>query len=193
MDKIVAKHREFEIIEIISNNIFKCSYKNKTYIISKLDINDSEYKEKLFELSKLCHSGVLQPKLKFIDKKQGYIVREYVEGVSLFDYILDHDFDESIYKQVFYNSYCARIFGINLCFNLKSWILVGDDLYYNDLYCEKYKKENDFTKSEIRKWFLSKELAKYYENNGVLIDKSRIKLEYEVNKEMVLMTCKYYL
>ena len=193
MDKIVVKRKEFEIIEIISNNIFKCSFKNKEYIITKLNVNDAFYKENLLQISRLCHSAVVQPKLFVIDKKQGYVVRESLDGTSMFDYILDHDFDENIYKQVFYNSYLARIAGLNLDFDLKSWIMVGDKLYYYSLFVEKYNPNNDFTKAKIRNWFLGNELSKYYENNGVLFDKLRLKDDYTVNKEMVLMTCKYYI
>ena len=193
MEKIVIKHKEFEILELISNNMSKCSYKNKTYLLIKLDVNDSFYRDNLSQIVKLCRSAVKQPKLFLMDKKQGYVVREFLNGTSLFDYILDNDFNESIYKQVFTAAYYARIPGLNLNFDLKSWLLVGNELYYVDLFSEKYIREKDFTKTEIRKWFLSDELAKYYEKNGVIFDKTRIKNEYSVNKEMVLMTCKYYL
>ena len=193
MDKIVIKRKEFEIVELIANNIFKCSYKNKLYLLTKLDVNDAFYNDNLKQFNKLVHSAVKQPKIKLIDKKQGYIVREFVEGINLFDYILDNDFNESIYKQVFLNSYYARVAGLNLNFDLKSWLLVGDDLYYINLYSEKYEREKDFTKNEIRKWFFSEELRKYYEENGIIFDKTRLKDEYSVNKEMVLMTCKYYM
>ena len=193
MNTLKIKHKEYDVIELISNNIYKCSYKNKTYIISKLDVNDINYREILFMINKLKNSGVSQPKIFAIDKKQGYVVREYLEGTSLFDYILDSDFDENIYKQVYLNSYYARAAGINLDFNLKAWTLVNNKLYYTSLYCEKYDQNKDFTKKMVRQWFLSDELVKYYEKNGVLLDKSRIKDESTVNKEMVLMTCKYYL
>ena len=193
MDKIVVKRKEFEIIEIISNNVFRCSFKNKEYIITKLNINDAFYKENLLQINRLCHSAVAQPKLFVIDKKQGYVARELLTGTSLFDYILDHDFDENIYKQVFYNSYLARMAGLNLDFDLKSWILIGDKLIYSSLFVEKYNHDKDFTKVKIRNWFLGSELCKYYENNGVLFDKLRLKDDYTVNKEMVLMTCKYYI
>ena len=193
MSTLVIKHKEFEIIEILSNNVFKCSFKNKEYIVHKLDTSDSHYKDNVAQLNKLVHSGVKQPKLKFLDKKSGYLVREYIEGINLFDYILEHDFDENIYKKVFFNSYSAKVCGLTLNYDLKSWILVNDDLYYIGLFSQKYNPENDFTKSEIRKWFLGKELEEYYKNNGVLIDKTRIKNEFSVNKEMVLMTCKYYM
>ena len=193
MNSITVKHKEFEILELISNNIWKCSFKNKIYILTKLYVDDINYRENLFMISKLSHSAIKQPKLKFIDKKQGYVVREYVEGITVFDYILDHDFTDSIYKQIFSNSYFARTAGLNLNFDLKSWLIVGDQLYYNSLICYKYNPNEDFTKKDIRLWFLSNELCKYYENNGFLIDKTRIKNEYSVNKEMVLMTCKYYI
>lgn len=192
MNTIKVKHKEFEIIELISNNIFKCSYKNKTYLLTKLDVNDVNYRENLFAISKLSHSAVKQPKLYLIDKKQGYVVREFVEGITVFDYILDNDFNENIYKGVFNNSYYARIAGLNLDFGLKSWLIVGDELYYISFFSEKYVQSEDFTKKQIRIWFLGEELAQYYKQNGIIFDKSRVKNEYSVNKEMVLMTCKYY-
>ena len=89
MNSLTIKHKEFEIVEIYKTNIYKCSYKNKFYIVTKLNINDVNYKENLLMISKLTHSSVKQPKLFLIDKKQGFIVREYLDGVTLFDYILD--------------------------------------------------------------------------------------------------------
>ena len=193
MNALKIKHKEFEIVEIISNNIWKCSFKNKLYIISKLDNKDVNYKETLFMFNKLKNSGVNQPKLICVDKKQGYIVREFIDGLNMFDYILDSDFDENIYKQIFLNSYYARVAGLNLDFNLKAWTLAGDKLYYTSLFSEKYDPKMDFTKKMVRLWFLSDELANYYKKSGVLLDNSRIKDENTVNKEMVLMTCKYYI
>ena len=108
------------------------------------------------------------------------------------DYILDNDFDENIYKQIFQNSYCARTVDLNLDYSLDKWMISDGILYYVGDYCEKYNPNRDFTKWKIREWFFTKELADFYKKNGVLFDKNRIKDEYLANKEMVLMTCKYY-
>ena len=193
MEIIKIKRKEYGIAEIISSNIFKCYFNNKEYIITKLDINDSSYQDRVFLLNKLLYSGVPQPKLICFDKKQGYIVRESLEATSLFDYILDHDFNETIYKKIFYNSYSAKVAGLKINFDLKSWVIINDSLYYVSLDSEKYKPENDFTKKDIWMWYMGKELSEYYRNNGVLFDKTRLKSDFEVNKEMVLMTCKYYM
>ena len=192
MDNLKIKHKEFEVLEIVSEDTFKCSFKHKLYLVKKYDLENSESRESFNMVVSLTHCSVKMARVKIIDKKNGYIVKEYIEGVSLFDYILDHDFNENIYRQVFQNSYMAKIAGLNLDLSLSSWMLVGDELYYIADKCEKFEHDKEFTKTMLRTWFLGKELAKYYENNGVLFDKTRIKDDYVVNKEMVLMTCRYY-
>ena len=192
MNVLMIKHREFEVLEIIKDDVFKCEYKNAEYFIKKYDLENSESRALFQNVIKIAKSGVSQAKLFIADKKTGYIAKKYLEGTLMSDYILDHNFDENIYKQIFLNSFMARVAGINLDFRLDSWMLVDSKLYYVGDYCEKYEAAKDFTKTSMSQWFLSKDLAKYYEKNGVLFDKSRIKEEFLVNKEMVLMTCKYY-
>ena len=192
MTTLKIKHRKFEITEIIKDDAFKAEYKNKEFFVKKYDLNSSEGRVRFVMVQKVAKTGVVQPKLKFAEKKTGYVVKEYVDGTLMKDYILDHDFDENIYKQIFFNSYMAKAVGLTLDFNLDSWMMVGDKLYYVGEYCDKYTPEKDFTRNGITLWFFTKDLAKYYEKNGILFDKTRIKEEFAVNKEMVLMTCKYY-
>ena len=188
MENIRIKRKEFEVLELVSKDTFKCSYKNKTYLIKKYDQDSTE----LDMIKKISKSNVTQPAIKIIDKKTGYVAREYVEGVLIFNYILDHDFDENIYKQIFRNSCMARVAGLNLDYSLDKWMLAGETLVYVGDYCEKYDPKNDFTKGKMREWFFTSELAKFYEENGIIFDKKRLKDEFSANKEMVLMTCKYY-
>ena len=53
-------------------------------------------------------------------------------------------------------------------------------------------KEKDLVEKYIRLWFNTKETASFMKENGLSFDSGRIKNEYEVNKQIVLMTCKYY-
>lgn len=192
MDSIRIKHKDFEIEEIIKDDVFKCSFKNKLYFIKKYDLSDSDERICFAMVQRLAHSNVRQPKLKLVDKKSGYIVKEFVDGTLVSDYILEHEFNDNIYKQIFLNSYMARLVGMSLDYSLDKWMLVNDSLYYVDDYCVKYNPNNDFTKTTLSQWFFSKDLLKFYEKNGILFDKSRIKDELVVNKEMVLTTCKFY-
>ena len=192
MNSITIKKREFEIIEIIKNNTFKCAYKNKEYYVKKYDLEKSETRSRFNSALKLYKSAVNTPKLLLADKKQGILAFEWLDGILISDYILDHDFDENIYRQIYLNSYMARVMKLNLNYAPDQWMLVGEKLFYVSDFSEEYRPENDFTKKQLRLWFLSKELCEFYKNNGILFDKSRIKEDYAVNKETVLMTCKYY-
>ena len=192
MNSITVKHHELEIIEIISNNSFKCTYKNKEYFVKKYDLEKSESRSRFNGAVKFQKSAVNTPKLLLVDKKQGILVFEWLEGTLVSDYILDHDFDENIYRQIFQNSYMARAMKLNLDFSLNQWMLVNNKLFYVSDFCDDYRPENDFTKKQLRLWFLSKDLSKFYENTGVLFDKNRVKDDFTINKEMVLMTCKFY-
>lgn len=192
MSALKIKHREFEIVEIIKDDVFKCEYKSKLYFIKKYNLEDSESRAKFQNVQKIAKSNITLPKLKLVEKKTGYVVKEWLDGVLISDYILEHDFDDNLYKQVFMNSYMARVVGLTLDYSLDAWLLVSDKLYYVGDYCLKYDPKNDFTKSQIRLWFFTKELAEFYEKKGILFDKKRIKDEFVVNKEMVLTTCKYY-
>lgn len=189
MENIKIKHKQFEVLEIVSKDTFKANYKNNTYLIRKYEPDSIE----LDMIKKLTKSMVNTPKVIRMDKKSGYVAYELVEGTLMSDYILENDFNENIYKQIFRNSYSARVAGLNLDYSLDKWMLLNDTLYYVGEYCEKYDPKNDFTKGKMREWFFTKELADFYKKNGVLFDKKRIKDEYSANKEMVLMTCKYYL
>ena len=192
MNSITIKRKEFEIVEIINNNSFKCSFKDKFYFVKHYNMEKSSEESKFNNCLKLNKSAVNFPKIFLADKRSGYIAFEYLDGVLLSDYILENDFDENIYRQVFLNSYMAKAIRLQLDFSLDQWMLADKNLFYVGDYCESYQPEKDFTKTQIREWFLSKELVKFYENKGILFDKSRVKDDYTVNKEMVLMTCKYY-
>ena len=192
MNILKIKHKEFEIIEIIKDDVFKCERKDKFYFIKKYNLNNSVERSKFFNVQKLHKSNIKMAKLFIVDKRSGYVVLEYLSGITIKDYILEHDFDENMYKQVFLNAYMARVVGYTLDYRLDQWMLVDNTLYYIGDYCDKYLPSNDFSRSTLSLWFLGKDLYNYYEKTGILFDKTRLKDEFTVNKEMVLMTCKYY-
>lgn len=189
MENLRIKRKEFEVVEILSKDTFKAEFKNETYFVKKYEPRSIS----LDMVKKLHKSNVCTPKIKLLDKKTGYVAFQWLDGVLISNYILDNDFNENIYKQIFKNSYMARAAGLNLDFSLDKWMLVNDTLYYVSEYCEKYDPKNDFTKFKMREWFFTSELADFYKQKGIIFDKKRIKNEFSVNKEMVLMTCKYYL
>ena len=192
MEMIKIKHREFEIIETLSNNSFIGVYKDKKYFIKKYEPHSQEGNEITYAMRKISTSGVSSPKLKWIDNKLGYAVREYIEGRPISEVIASGDLSEDIYKQLFDNAYLAKLNKMTLNYEIDKWILAEDKLVYVYPMFIAYKKEKDLVDHYIRLWFNTKELNEFLTKLGIFYDKSRLKDEYLTNKEVVLMVCKYY-
>ncbi len=192
METLRIKHRDFQIIEKVSDNVFKCSYKNKVYLVTHFEPHTSSADELIYNLERIFSSGVSSPKLRFIDKKSGYYVRDLVEGKKVIEYLGETDITEDQLQQLFNNAFLAKIKGITLDYSPDKWIIADERLIYIDTYCTKYDENSDLVKSYLRLWFPTTEMEKYLQKYGISIDKNRIKDQYSVNKQIVLMLCKYY-
>ena len=192
METLRIKHRDFQIIENIKEGVFKCSYKNKEYKVTAFEPGTSFTDELLYNLERVSTSGVKCPKLRWIDKKAGYFVQDYVEGVNVMSILKEKDIDEKLLEQLFNNAYLAKIKGLSLDYSPEKWMVVNGDLYYNDTYCSRYDDRCDLVKAYLRLWFPTTEMEQYLRKNDIFINKSRIKDQYSVNKQIVLVVCKYY-
>ena len=192
METLRIKHRDFQIIEKLDEGVYKCSFKNKDYVATRYEPGTSFSDELLFNLERISNSGVSCPKLRWVDKKAGYYVRDYVEGQNMLSFLGEKDIDDKYLQDLFNNAYLAKIKGLSLDYSPDKWILVDDKLCYNDSFCARYDDRNDLVKAYLRLWFPTTEMEQYCRKNGISIDKSRSKDQYAVNKQIVLMVCKYY-
>lgn len=192
MNQIKIKHRLFENVVEMEENVFSATYKGKKYTLLKFEPYTTDGDEICFSCKRIFSAGIKAPKLKWIDKKLGYIVREYVEGESVMDLIMKDNLSEEIYKQLFLNAYLAKMNGMTLNYEPDKWLFANGVLYYVYPHFIIYNEAKDLVKSYLRLWFITKELLQFASKLGLEFDKTRMKDEYTTNKEIVLMTCKYY-
>lgn len=192
MEILKIKFRKFEVIEHQSDDVLIARHGKKTYQITKFDSKSDEGKELAYQINRVSTCGVKVPKLYILDKRNGYIVKEYVIGETIMEMIAKNNLDEKVFEQLFQNAYLAKINRITLNYEPDKWLYSDGVLYYTYPYFIIYNEEKDLVKRYLRLWFPTKELQTFLKNNGLEIDKNRMKEEYAVNKEIVLMICKYY-
>ena len=192
MSEIKIKHRLFEIIEETGSDSFIGVYKGNEYEILKFDYHTEKGAALLYALTRIKSSGVKAPKLFWVDKKAGYIVRELLVGETVMDYIAKQDLSDDLYRQLFLNEYLAKVNQMTLNYEIDKWIIVNNTLYYTFPEFIRYNEEKDLVKRYIRLWFNTKELSQFLANHGLSYDKTRLKDELSTNKDIVLMVCKHY-
>ncbi len=192
MEQIKVKFKTYDIIENIDDDTFVVIRKDKKYLVTKFVPKSEEGEELSYSMNRISTSGVSTPKLIAIDKKQGYIIREHIVGDNLMNMLSIGNLEEKIYEQLFFNAYMAKINRITLNYEPDKWVFSNGKLFYMYPFFIIYNDEKDLVKKYLRLWFPTKELQAYLKAHNLPLENRSIKEEYAVNKEIVLMTCKYY-
>jgi len=82
--------------------------------------------------------------------------------------------------------------GINLDYRPQSFILFDGKLYYiGDVY-DQYKEDENLINKGLMLWFYSAAGRKNLQDCGISVDRTRIKPENVINKDVVLLVYKHY-
>ena len=192
MSTIKIKHREFEIIKELSDKNLIASHKGKEYLIEKFDYSKDEGKAFVYALNRIKSAGISAPKVFCLDKKAGLVAKELIQGKLITELLAENDLEETVIEQLFLVAYLAKINRMTLNYNPDNWMWSNNKLFYMKSDFIEYDPEKDLVKKYLRLWFPTKECSEFLSKNGLNISKNRLNNEYLVNKQIVLMTCKYY-
>ncbi len=204
MENYSIKKRTYKILEPCESDFdidesYIVSLDDKRYILTfvKEDFSYSlsakaRFKNIRKDIKTLTHSNILVPRLVDIDKKNYVYVKEIIEGHSILDEIILRDLDEKIIETIFDYSYYARMFGKMLDFFPSNFIIYPDGkIVYKSYRTRPYDNKNSFEFVDLRYYLYSDELIDYLKKEHLPVDLKRKKITNAVNKETLLLTCKY--
>ena len=193
MDSINIKKEQYEVVDNINTFLFKVKDKEgKEYLAYDFSDNLEGFFDFKYASKRLKAAGVTTPKVIKIDKKNHTALLEYISGSNVFDMLRIADLGEKIIEQAFIQNYKARTNRLRLDFDPINFIYQNDVLYYMPFTFNEYIRDEDFTQKELRLWFYTNEFKNLLISKGLPVDQSRLKNEYERNKEIVLTVVKYF-
>lgn len=193
MNEIIEiKRKEYEIVEQISEHTFKVERKGQFYFMKKFEDDPAGFEKFVEAEHKLRVSGVTNPKCYLYDKKLRIAILEYVEGETCFDTLLKEDLSESVIELLFKTFWYAKNDRLALDYSPKNFVFANGKLYYLPFKCGKFTTNEQFVQKDIMLWFFTKDFIKYCHSLGISVDQTRLKSDYETNKNIALMTVKYY-
>ena len=192
VEEIEIKRKNYQIIEQINDHEFKVERKGKYFLLKKFD-NDPDGFEKFTDCEhRLRVSGIVNPKCYLYDKKTRIAVLEYVEGESCFKTLLNGELPEPVIEGLFKTFWYARNDRLALDYHPENFVFANGKLYYIPFKVGKFVEKDSFIQNDIRLWFFTKEFIRYCHDQGIDVDESHLKSDYETNKNIALMTVKYY-
>ena len=192
VEEIEIKRKVYQVVEQLSEHTFKVERKGTFFILKKYDDNREGFDQFVDCEHRLRVSGVTNPKCFLYDKKVRWAIIEYVEGDNCLDLLQKGELPEQILELMFKAFWYARNDRIALDMKPDNFVFSNGKLYYMPFKVEKFVNNDNFVQHDIRLWFFTKDFVKYCHSKGISVDESHLKSDYETNKNIALMTVKYY-
>ena len=115
----------------------------------------------IHDYQKLCEIGIRVPKMIEYDLEQERILKEYIDGDTIYDMILKDEVPGFCLQQI--RHMCDLLYPThtNIDYFPTNFALQDDVLYYIDYECNDYMEEWNFENWGIKYWSKTKEFMKY--------------------------------
>ena len=175
--KIIINNKEYEIIKLLGKGKGGYSYlarfNNEFYVVKKIHHEPCSYysfgnkiQSEYDDYKHLLNLGICIPKMIYIDFEQEIIVKEYIDGDTIFDIVLKDEMKEQYYIQI--KKMCEILYrnSTNIDYFPTNFVVQNEVLYYIDYECNKYMEEWNFENWGIKYWYKTKELEEYINSKG---------------------------
>lgn len=189
---ITVKRKDHKIIKPLGEHSYLVERDGEQYFLKLLGAKTKAFSDYKYALKRLKASGINMPKLIKIDKKIGAVLTEYIAGDSVFSKLVCEDLSETILKEIFDINYLCKMNKIALDYNPHNFVIKNDKLYYINYVFDAYSKDKDFSENGIKLWFYTKEFRDLLCYEGYSVDQSRMKSDFQQNKDILLLVVKYY-
>ena len=115
----------------------------------------------LHDYERLQTAGIRIPKMFAIDMEAERIVKEYIEGKTVFDLVRDGILPESYLFQVREMAEQAKTAGLNIDYFPTNFVVHDGLIWYVDYECNKYMDEWNFENWGIKYWSRTPEFENY--------------------------------
>ena len=123
---------------------------------NKIEAEERDYKT-------LLEAKIPIPKMLFLEKEREIILKEFIEGPTVFDLVLANADIFPLIEEAKSIAKRAKENGINIDYFPTNFIVRNERLYYVDYECNPYMEQWDFEHWGIHYWSKTPEFLKYLE------------------------------
>lgn len=174
MDKMDVNTKEYTVLRLLGHGKGGYSYlvsdsvKQKEYVLKQIHHEPCDYykfgnkiETEKADYEKLLRACIRIPKLIDIDMENERLLKEYIEGETIYDLILADKMQDSYLEQVRQMSRLAFAAGLNIDYFPTNFVVHDNDIYYIDYECNEYMEEWNFENWGVKYWSKTPEFLQY--------------------------------
>ncbi|MCI9181864.1 MAG: hypothetical protein HFG90_01230 [Acholeplasmatales bacterium] len=175
MNQIKIQDKAYTIIKLLGKGKGGYSYLvtdgAKQYVCKQIHHEPCSYytfgdklASELRDYEILKNIGIPVPELLSVDEQQERLLKEYIEGPTLYDLVVDDKVKEEYLTQI--KQMCKLLYAsnINIDYFPTNFVVQKEMLYYIDYECNSYMEEWNFENWGIKYWSKTQEFMDYFKS-----------------------------
>ena len=161
MENKAVNGKEYQIIKLLGKGKGGYSY------LAKNDGDKVVLKQIHHDYQRLLNAKIRIPKMLDIDIENERIIKEYIDGDTIFDMVRNNVSVEAYLSQVREMSQLAKSAGLNIDWFPTNFVVQNGILYYIDYECNGYMDEWSFENWGVKYWSKTSEFEKYLKQHHI--------------------------
>ena len=172
MDNMYVNEKSYKVIKLLGHGKGGYSYLVtdgvKEYVIKQIHHELCSYyqfgnkiESEMRDYKRLKEIGIPMPIMIEVDKEKERILKEYIKGETIYDYVLQNKMKQEYIEQM--KIMCKVLYeaNTNIDYFPTNFVVQEDQLYYIDYECNDYMEEWNFENWGIKYWSQTKEFLEY--------------------------------
>lgn len=177
-DKMCVNQTEYNIVRLLGHGKGGYSYLAERegiyYVLKQIHHEPCEYYsfgDKIAaeqnDYNKLLQTGIRIPKMLDIDIVNERILKEYIDGPSIYELVKNDEMKDIYLTQIQEMSKTVYSYGLNIDYFPTNFIVQDELIFYIDYECNNYMNEWNFENWGIKYWSKTQEFIDYMKNHSI--------------------------
>lgn len=175
-DRVGVNGREYSIIKLLGKGKGGYSYLaadgERDFVLKQIHHEPCSYytfgnkiEAELNDYKRLSNVGVRIPKMIDVDVENERIIKEYIDGDTIYSYVLNDRNVDLYIEQV--KEMCRVLYpnNLNIDYFPTNFVVQNNMIYYIDYECNNYMAEWNFENWGIKYWSKTQEFLEYVESH----------------------------
>ena len=171
-ETMTVNQMEYNIIKLLGKGKGGYSYlaekDGKQYVLKQIHHEPCDYytfgnkiESEKNDYDRLVKAGIRIPKMLDIDIQNERILKEYIDGPTIYDLIKDDAMKETYLNQMKDMAKQVYAAGLNIDYFPTNFVVQDELIYYIDYECNNYMEEWNFENWGIKYWSKTQEFLDY--------------------------------
>ena len=175
-DTLFVNQKQYSVIRLLGHGKGGYSYlveaQGKQYVLKQIHHEPCDYytfgnkiEAEINDYNRLVQTGINLPKMLDVDISNERIIKEYIDGPTIYELVKNDALDEAYLLQVWEMAAVVRSFGLNIDYFPTNFVVQNGIIFYIDYECNQYMDEWNFENWGIKYWCKTKEFIEYMEKH----------------------------